>query len=187
VVSDRTEVGHETDLGRTPTSAHRPVARTATAPYPQCPSRQALTHGNRAIVLAKTAGRCHLCGGHVAERWTADHVLAHSGGGRHAVDNYLPAHALCIGYRWSYLPEEFQWALKISVWAPADGEALCVWRSDAATSIAFINIASGKVSKSPGRQRTCRGTFAKCTGGTRTGTFQNQPRTDEPEYPIDLG
>ena len=79
--------------------------------------RQALTPRNRAIVLAKTAGRCHLCGGLIAERWSADHVLAHSGGGRHAVDNYLPAHGLCNGYRWSYLPEEFQWALKIGVWA----------------------------------------------------------------------
>ena len=69
------------------------------------------------MVLAKTAGRCHLCGGEVVERWTADHVLAPAGGGHHAVDNYLPAHALCNGYRWAYSPEEFQWVLKIGVWA----------------------------------------------------------------------
>jgi Domain of unknown function (DUF4440) len=71
----------------------------------------------RATVLAKTAGRCHICGGEVFERWQADHVLAHAGGGQHAVDNYLPAHALCNGYRWAYSPEEFQWVLKIGVWA----------------------------------------------------------------------
>jgi HNH endonuclease len=79
--------------------------------------RQALSVGDRATVLAKTAGRCHICGGDVVERWQADHVLAHAGGGRHAVDNYLPAHALCNNYRWDYSAEEFQWILKIGVWA----------------------------------------------------------------------
>ena len=48
--------------------------------------RQSLSAKDRATVLAKTAGRCHLCGGEVFERWTADHVLAHAGGGHHAVD-----------------------------------------------------------------------------------------------------
>ena len=38
-------------------------------------------------------------------------------GGPHAVDNYLPAHSLCNGYKWSYGAEEFQWVLKIGVWA----------------------------------------------------------------------
>jgi hypothetical protein len=51
------------------------------------------------------------------DRWTADHVLAHSDLGPHAIDNYLPAHGLCNGYRWSYSPEEFHWVLKIGVWA----------------------------------------------------------------------
>ncbi len=32
-------------------------------------------------------------------------------------DNYLAAHSLCNNYRWSYTPEEFQWVLKIGVWA----------------------------------------------------------------------
>jgi hypothetical protein len=79
--------------------------------------RQSLSAKDRATVLAKTAGRCHLCGGEVIDRWTADHVLAHAGGGQHAVDNYLPAHGLCNSYRWAYSPEEFQWVLKIGVWA----------------------------------------------------------------------
>jgi hypothetical protein len=29
----------------------------------------------------------------------------------------LAAHALCNKYRWDYDPEEFQWVLKIGVWA----------------------------------------------------------------------
>ena len=64
-------------------------------------AKQALTAKDRATILAKTVGRCHLCGGTVFERWTADHVLAHAGGGPHAVDNYLPAHGLCNGYKWA--------------------------------------------------------------------------------------
>jgi hypothetical protein len=31
--------------------------------------------------------------------------------------NYLPAHSLCNNYRWDYSAEEFQWVLKIGVWA----------------------------------------------------------------------
>jgi hypothetical protein len=53
----------------------------------------------------------------VLDRWHADHVLSHSDGGRHAIENYLPARALCNNYRWDYTPEEFQWILKIGVWA----------------------------------------------------------------------
>jgi len=68
-------------------------------------------------VLAKTDGRCHICGGKVGADWHADHVLAHASGGVHAADNYLPAHALCNNYRWHYLSEEFQYVMKIGVWA----------------------------------------------------------------------
>lgn len=66
---------------------------------------------------AKTGGPCHICGGLIDGRWQADHVLAYSGGGGHAADNYLPAHELCSIYRWDYLAEEFQEILKLGVWA----------------------------------------------------------------------
>ena len=33
------------------------------------------------------------------------------------MENYLAAHATCNNYRWDYLPDEFQWTLKIGVWA----------------------------------------------------------------------
>jgi hypothetical protein len=45
-----------------------------------------------------------------------DHVLAHSGGGAHRLDNHLPAHTLCNNYRWNYGSEEFQLILKLGVW-----------------------------------------------------------------------
>ena len=74
----------------------------------QSRKRKALSSEEREIVLKKTERKCHVCGGPIDGYWDADHVLAHSGGGDHSVDNYLPAHRTCNNYRWDYLPEEFQ-------------------------------------------------------------------------------
>ena len=79
--------------------------------------RGLLTKGQRQQILASTGGRCHICGGIISLKWQADHVLAHSSGGRHSLENYLPAHSLCNNYRWDYSTEEFQWILKLGVWA----------------------------------------------------------------------
>ncbi len=79
--------------------------------------RQRLTGADRATVAAKTNGRCHICGGVLDTAWEADHVMAHSTGGGHRLDNYLATHSLCNQYRWNYSPDEFQWVLKIGVWA----------------------------------------------------------------------
>jgi hypothetical protein len=76
-----------------------------------------LTPTERLAIHSKTDGRCHICGGLVGENWQADHVLCHRDGGLHSVENYLASHALCNNYRWDYSPEEFQWILKIGVWA----------------------------------------------------------------------
>lgn len=78
--------------------------------------RSWLTPNQRREVLAKTAGRCHVCGGRTTDDWQADHVLAHSGGGGHHVDNFLAAHRVCNGYRWDYSPQEFQLILKLGGW-----------------------------------------------------------------------
>jgi 5-methylcytosine-specific restriction endonuclease McrA len=78
--------------------------------------RQALSRNQREAVLAKTGGRCHICGGMFTEPWQADHVLAHSGGGGHIVDNYLPAHSICNNCRWDYTADELQEVLKLGVW-----------------------------------------------------------------------
>lgn len=79
--------------------------------------RRSLSATERKTVLAKTAGRCHICGGEINGAWQADHVLAYSGGGAHHADNYLPAHPVCNNYRWDYTSEEFQAILKLGVWA----------------------------------------------------------------------
>ena len=57
--------------------------------------RAALTRADRSEVLSKTGGRCHICGCPIeGSDWEADHILAHSTGGSHVVDNYLPAHSI---------------------------------------------------------------------------------------------
>ena len=79
--------------------------------------RQRLSASDRSTIAAKTNGRCHICGGPLGVAWEADHVLAHSTGGDHHLDNYLAAHSLCNNYRWNYSAEEFQWVMKVGVWA----------------------------------------------------------------------
>ena len=80
--------------------------------------RQALTNEQRDLILSKTGGRCHICGGKIkkGENWQADHVLAHAQGGKHSIENYLAAHSICNNYRWHYGSEEFQWIMKLGIW-----------------------------------------------------------------------
>ena len=81
------------------------------------PRRKRLNKAERAQILNKTGARCHICGGDIVGVWDADHVVAHSAGGEHSVDNFLPAHSKCNNYRWDYLPEEFQLIMRLGVWA----------------------------------------------------------------------
>ena len=80
-------------------------------------SRSALTSKQRIEILEKTGNRCHVCGIRIkrTEKWHADHVLPHSGGGGSTIDNYLPSCALCNRNRWHMLPEEVQAVLKLGV------------------------------------------------------------------------
>ena len=47
----------------------------------------------------------------------ADHISAHSTGGEHNINNFLPACSVCNNYRWHYSAEEIQIILKLGVWA----------------------------------------------------------------------
>ncbi len=78
--------------------------------------RKPLTKGERSQILLKTDCRCHICGGAIEDKWEADHVLPHSAGGLHSVDNFLPSHSVCNNYRWFYSPEEFQEIMRLGVW-----------------------------------------------------------------------
>lgn len=80
-------------------------------------ARESPSSSEREIIIAKTGHCCHVCGGKIdGDAWEADHVFSHALGRQHSADNYFPAHALCNGYRWFYLSEEFQWILKLGVW-----------------------------------------------------------------------
>lgn len=79
-----------------------------------------LTKKERLIILSKTDSRCHICGTKLTiNKFQADHVIAHSTGGEHNINNFLPACSLCNNYRWHYSSEEIQLILKLGVWARA--------------------------------------------------------------------
>jgi 5-methylcytosine-specific restriction endonuclease McrA len=116
--------------------------------------RIALTAAQREQVLAKTAGHCHICGGTVAgEKWQADHVRPYSAGGIHQVDNYLPAHSLCNNYRWDYTAEEFQYILKLGVWARTQIERATAVGNDIASAFDKHETRRWARRKSSGRLR----------------------------------
>jgi len=81
--------------------------------------------------------------------WQADHVMAHSAGGVHEVDNYLPAHSLCNNYRWDYLPEEFQYILKLGVWTRTQIERGTLLGDNVASS--FAGHEAGRVKRRKSR------------------------------------
>jgi 5-methylcytosine-specific restriction endonuclease McrA len=106
--------------------------------------RRHLSPDERKQVFDKTRGHCHLCGGDMkqssgigelkdeqeielhfvvaeeaksAPRFVVDHIVPFASGGNDSPDNFLAAHGLCNGCRWFYSPEEFQWILRMGVWA----------------------------------------------------------------------
>jgi hypothetical protein len=79
--------------------------------------RKTLTPKQRLAILDKTDKRCHICGIELtANNFQADHVKAHSSGGTHTENNYLPSCFTCNNYRWHYSPEEVQLILILGVW-----------------------------------------------------------------------
>lgn len=75
--------------------------------------------GDRSVILNKTGSRCHICGGEITRgsSWEADHVFPAAAGGASEIGNFLAAHGLCNTAKWDHHGEEFQWILKIGVWA----------------------------------------------------------------------
>jgi 5-methylcytosine-specific restriction endonuclease McrA len=79
--------------------------------------RSALTKKQREAVLAKTDGRCHLCGIKLElNNFHADHVESHISGGVHAENNYLASCSTCNNLRWHYSSEEIQVIMKLGRW-----------------------------------------------------------------------
>jgi hypothetical protein len=82
----------------------------------------------RPEILNKTGSRCHICGGEIPtdSYWEADHVYPEAAGGDSKTDNFLAAHGLCNTAKWDHRGEEFQWVLKIGVWAKKQMEGRTV-------------------------------------------------------------
>lgn len=101
--------------------------------------RRALSKADRAVVLAKTGGQCHLCGEAIGDDdWAADHVFPKSTGGAEGLGNFLPAHGLCNGYKWDNAAEDFQWLLKLGVWLRHEIElGSAIGRTAAAAFVAY--------------------------------------------------
>ncbi len=81
--------------------AHRRINKVTGA------KRSVLSGKQRELVLAKTDGRCHVCGIELElNNFHADHVKSHITGGVHAENNYLPSCSTCNNLRWHYSSEE---------------------------------------------------------------------------------
>jgi 5-methylcytosine-specific restriction endonuclease McrA len=94
-----------------------------------------LTKEERQIIYSKTGGKCHICGQDIlVDKYEPDHVKSHSSGGTNTTDNFLPACKTCNNYRWHYLSEEFQWILKLGVWARTEIENRTVLGDKIATT-----------------------------------------------------
>src|SRR5262245_57718438 len=57
------------------------------------------TKMERAEVLRKTGGRCHVCGSRLTKKWRVDHVIPHYLGGAATLENRLPICRVCNGLR----------------------------------------------------------------------------------------
>ena len=119
--------------------------------------RKPLTPLERRQILRKTENRCHICGGQIDGAWEADHVLAHSVGGEHSIDNYLPAHRVCNNYRWNYLPPEFQEILRMGVWLRTQVENQSTIGKQAGD--AFVQYEKGRISRRTKRSESDRTSY----------------------------
>ncbi len=54
--------------------------------------------------------------------WEADHVTAHSAGGTHDANNFLPAHRPCNFYRWDRPQDEFEYVSALGKWLQREVE-----------------------------------------------------------------
>jgi len=71
----------------------------------------------RRLIFAKTGGLCHICGGKLDEKWSADHVQPVGHGGESTTDNFLPACHACNRLKWGRPPEEIRLILQLGTYA----------------------------------------------------------------------
>ena len=85
--------------------------------------RRVLSRSDREEILARTRGRCHLCGGVIGKAaWDANHVFPLALGGKQGPENDLPAHRSCNGAKWHLRPKEMMLVLKLGAWLRSEIE-----------------------------------------------------------------
>lgn len=84
---------------------------------PKAPRRVAPSATRRDLILKKTGGYCHLCGGPAGEDWHADHVVPHMRGGSSDLSNLLPSCRECNGLRSAKSPEGIRKRFRLGVYA----------------------------------------------------------------------
>jgi 5-methylcytosine-specific restriction endonuclease McrA len=83
-------------------------------------TRRSPTKRQRKEIIAKTGGKCHVCGGSAGKHWQADHLVPHRMGGMGAADNYLPICRRCNTLRRSYSPTVQQFIMQLGIYARAE-------------------------------------------------------------------
>lgn len=79
--------------------------------------RRSLSAQERDLIFQKTGGLCHICGGELDSRWTADHIKPIAKGGDNSLDNFLPACSICNRFKWHRSPEAIRFILQIGTYA----------------------------------------------------------------------
>jgi 5-methylcytosine-specific restriction endonuclease McrA len=77
---------------------------------------ESLDSDARKRILAKTGGRCHVCGEPLGKEWSADHVQPRARGGEDAEANFLPACRTCNAARWHRRPRVIRRMLRLGVY-----------------------------------------------------------------------
>lgn len=99
-------------------------------------SRHRLSETDRGLVLARTRGDCHFCGGAIRTSFDLDHIVPFARGGSNDLDNFLAAHRWCNGARGQAGPTELNLSLLVGRWLLASlarADDLPAWLHDATT------------------------------------------------------
>ena len=76
----------------------------------------------RSLIFQKTGGLCHICGGELGDKWSADHVRPFASGGGNEIDNFLPACGICNRLKWHRSPNMIRFIMQLGIYAKKEIE-----------------------------------------------------------------
>ena len=77
---------------------------------------------SRKLIYEKTGGLCHICGGTLDLKWSADHVMPFAKGGKDTIDNFLPACHTCNRLKWHRTPDTIRLIMQLGIYARTEIE-----------------------------------------------------------------